>query len=36
MMAMSDHNNRDDLAERRRNKLKVLQFDKSSGMMSSP
>lgn len=27
-MAMSDHNDRDDLAERRRNKLKVLQFDK--------
>lgn len=25
---MSDHNDRDDLAERRRNKLKVLQFDK--------
>ncbi|MHA7966356.1 ATP-binding protein [Paenibacillus sp. CAU 1782] len=26
---MSDHNDRDDLAERRRNKLKLLQFDKA-------
>ncbi len=29
MKAMSDHNDRDDLAERRRNKLKLLQFDKA-------